>query len=101
MNQVNAIWGPTNTNGGAPASYYPGGVNAAIVPIVQGYWTSFIKNYNPNANRVAGSPTWGMWTEDVQRRRVFRTNATEMQKVDAVEMEHCGYFNSIGPSIQQ
>jgi carboxylesterase type B len=41
--EVNAIFGPTNVGGGAPASYNVGGVNAAIVPQVQAYWTSFIR----------------------------------------------------------
>jgi len=41
--EVNAIFGCANVNGGCPASYVPGGSNAAIVPVVQGYWTSFIR----------------------------------------------------------
>jgi cholinesterase len=41
--EVNAIFGCASVNGGCPASYNPGGSNAAIVGVVQGYWTSFIR----------------------------------------------------------
>jgi len=41
--EVNAIFGCASVNGGCPASYVPGGSNAGIVPVVQGYWTSFIR----------------------------------------------------------
>jgi len=42
--EVNAIWGPESVNGNAAASYNPGGINGGIVPVVQGYWTSFIRS---------------------------------------------------------
>ncbi|KAI7002083.1 alpha/beta-hydrolase [Hortaea werneckii] len=54
--EVNAIWGPSNTNGGAPDSYQQGGLNYPIVDVVQGYWTSFIRCYDPNTHRLPGSP---------------------------------------------
>lgn len=53
--EINAIWGPELIPG-APASYLPGGVNAGIVDVVQGYWTSFVRAYDPNALRKAGTP---------------------------------------------
>ena len=101
--EVNAIWGPENTNGGAPNSYYPGGVNGAIVPIVQGYWTSFIRSYNPNTYRVAGSPEWQQWTEGsgYWGRLMFKTNATAMEIVPEPQQERCGWLRSIGVSIMQ
>lgn len=99
--EVNAIWGPENVNGGAPLSYYSNGTNANIVPVVQGYWTSFIRSYNPNTYRLPGSPIWGNWIESQKDRLVFRTNATAMEPVSQAERMHCDYFNSIGVSITQ
>lgn len=100
--EVNAIWGPSNTNGGAPASYYPGGVNAAVVPLVQSYWTSFIRSYNPNTYRATGAPVWGMWTRTAMRRLVFSTGGTAaMAKVSADEQTKCAYFSSIAVDIHQ
>ncbi|KAJ5293526.1 uncharacterized protein N7443_009479 [Penicillium atrosanguineum] len=41
--------------------YVPGSasyttINAAIVPVMQGYWTSFIKHLDPDPGRYLGSP---------------------------------------------
>ena len=99
---MNAIWGPRNTNGGAPDSYYPGGVNHDIVPIVQGYWTSFIRSYNPNVHRVPGTPRWEPWTKTNSfRRLMFQTNDTHMEDVPQGQQNRCAYFQSIGVSLMQ
>ncbi|KAK5163757.1 uncharacterized protein LTR77_010430 [Saxophila tyrrhenica] len=101
--EVNAIWGPENTNGGAPDSYMRGGVNYPIVSVVQGYWTSFIRSYNPNTHRVKGSPEWQRWTkgEGYWNRLEFRTNATGMEKVPRDQRERCAYLRSIGVELKQ
>lgn len=101
--EVNAIWGATNTNGGAPDSYQQEGVNGAIVPIVQGYWTSFIRSYNPNTYRLKGSPVWQQWGkgEEYGRRLMFRTNETAMETVPEDQRERCEYLRSIGVSLMQ
>ncbi|TKA71026.1 hypothetical protein B0A55_06028 [Friedmanniomyces simplex] len=100
--ELNAIWGPNNTGGGAPASYYPSGVNGAIVPIIQGYWTSFIRCYNPNTHRLAGTPEWEAWTADNEfQRLMFQTNNTHMEAVPADQQARCAYLASIGLSLEQ
>lgn len=101
--EVNAIWGPENVNGAAPASYGEGGVNAGIVPVVQGYWTSFIRAYDPNPHRVGGSPEWGMWGkgERYWSRLMFRTNETGMETVPEGQRERCAFLSGIGASLAQ
>ena len=100
--ELNAIWGPNNTNGGAPTSYYAGGVNAHVVPIIQAYWTSFIRTYNPNTHRLSGTPTWEAWTvENRDRRLLFQTNTTAMEDVPLDQKARCAYLASIGLSLNQ
>jgi carboxylesterase type B len=100
--EVNAIWGPNNTGGGAPASYYQGQVNGPIVPIVQGYWTSFIRCYDPNTHRLPGTPVWEAWTTDNSYQRLkFETNSTYMEAVPADQQSRCAYLASIGVSLEQ
>lgn len=101
--EINAIWGPENTNGGAPLSYYPNGTNGAIVPVTQGYWTSFIRSYNPNIHRVKGSPQWQAWTKGggYWRRLMFQTNETHMETVPVAQRERCAWLSSIGLSLMQ
>ncbi|KAJ5355803.1 Carboxylesterase type B [Penicillium concentricum] len=100
--EVNAIWGPTNTgNNQAPASYYT--TNAEIVPMMQGYWTSFITSLDPNTKRLPSSPKWETWGQDgTGYRRIFiRTNKTKMETVSEGQRSRCKYLTSIGVDLKQ
>jgi carboxylesterase type B len=112
--EIGAIWGPENSRGAAPASYYPGGENAWITPLMQGYWTSFIKTLDPNTLRPAGAPMWetfrdaagtdghGEKDENMQRRILFDTvKTTGMEEVSVSMKARCQYLNSIGVEIRQ
>lgn len=101
--EVQAIFGPDYTRGDAPASYYsPGGVNADIVPVVQAYWTSFIRTRDPNAKRRLGSPRWEEFgREELDGKRLmFQTNRTQMELVPERQQRQCKYLTSIDDSIQ-
>ncbi|KAJ5558161.1 CAZyme family CE10 [Penicillium sp. DV-2018c] len=98
--EVNAIWGPDNT-GGAPASYYT--TNAAIVPVVQAYWTSFIMHLDPNVKRLSSSPRWQTWGQggDAYRRIFIRTGETRMETVPQDQRTRCEYLIGIGVDLHQ
>lgn len=99
--EVNAIWGPDYVSTNPPDSYYTS--NAAIIPVVQGYWTSFIRSLNPNTHRVASSPRWRTWGDgdDAYNRIFLRTNNTRMEKVSDEQQERCNYVISIGVELRQ
>ena len=97
--EVNAIWGPDQVTGTPPASYNT--TNAAIVPIMQGYWTSFIRTYNPNTFREPGLPKWQPWSTADMDRILLRTDGTIMENVPLDQRQRCSYLSGIGVSIQQ
>ncbi|KAI2791527.1 hypothetical protein POX_c04388 [Penicillium oxalicum] len=99
--EINAIWGPENVHGGAPNSYST--VNANIVPVMQGYWTSFVRALNPNTHRYPGSPEWATWGqgEEAYRRIYLRTNQTYMETVPSAERDRCAYLLSLGEHLRQ
>lgn len=100
--EVNAIFGPDYVLGNAPDSYSLGGVNYPSVSVIQGYWTSFIRTYNPNTIKKAGTPTWDQWTEsNYNRRLMFQTNNTMMESVPADQEEKCDYLTSIALDLKQ
>ncbi|KAK8132655.1 hypothetical protein PG999_000828 [Apiospora kogelbergensis] len=100
--EVNAIFGPQNVDGSPPRSYLPGGINAQVVPVIQGYWTSFIRSLDPNKHKHPSSARWDPWTETGQRRLLFQTEGvTAMETVNHTAQVRCQYFNSIGPTILQ
>lgn len=104
--EAEAIWGPHYANGKSPKSYYTS--NAGIVPVVQGYWSSFIRHLDPNKDRADGVPEWKTWnasssdSDPASFRQLFlRTNVTQMQVVDKKTRSNCDYLIGIGVDIKQ
>lgn len=99
--EINAIWGPENV-ADPPESYREGGVNAHVVPVVQGYWTSFVRALDPNVHRREGTPVWEAWTRENGFRALrFGTNETVMEDVDGGLRGRCEYLSSIGEDLRQ
>ncbi|GKU16929.1 unnamed protein product [Fusarium langsethiae] len=100
--ELNAIFGPGLGNNNPPASYFPGEKNAPVVPVVQGYWSSFIRSLDPNTYRHEGSVKWSVWTEKGKDRIVFETGGrTSMEKISKGLQQQCKYLSSIGADIRQ
>ncbi|GAB7356298.1 hypothetical protein MBLNU459_g7099t1 [Dothideomycetes sp. NU459] len=99
--EKNAIWGPAYVSAPAPASYNT--TNANIVPVVQAYWTSFIRTFDPNTYRAPGTPVWEAWGKGAaaNQRLLFQTNNTRMETVPLDQQERCAYLSSIGPDLRQ
>ena len=89
--ELGAVWGPENINGGAPASLFT--TNAAIIPVVQGYWTSFIRALDPNVFRAPGSPEWAPFTSSTER-ILIQTNATRLETVPEDQKSRCNFLTS-------
>ena len=92
------IWGY-----GYPDSYAPGEENAWAVPWIQGYWTSFIRSYDPNAHRLEGTPRWDEWRAGAWGPRLlFETeDATGMEAVSDTLRAQCEHAFGIGVDIKQ
>ncbi len=100
--ELNAIFGPHSTNGNSPKSYYPGGKNAQAVAVIQAYWISFIKTFNPNTHRYPGSAVWDSWTDANQSRLLFDTGGnTSMERIDDGLKKRCCFLVQIGAAVQQ
>ncbi|EED16023.1 triacylglycerol lipase, putative [Talaromyces stipitatus ATCC 10500] len=85
--EVNAIWGPEYvSSGSAPKSYST--TNEGIVPLMQGYWTSFIRSYNPNTYRAEGAPEWNTWGNSAER-LFIKTNDTHMETAPSEQLNRC------------
>lgn len=84
-----AYWGPgspdfTNNAGYAEA-------NAATIPLVSGYWTSFVKTYDVNAQSAPGSPAWTAYGSE-QNRLLFNGSGAFMETVPADQNARCGFW---------
>ena len=92
--ELPAVWWP---GWPAPASYDT--TNRNIAPVVQGYWTSFVKSFDPNPYRAEGMPEWEEW--GVGQRMRLVTNGSAMEAVDGRQMERCLYIRGIEVEIDQ
>lgn len=99
--EITAIWGGyPYVPSGTPTSYKT--TNADIIPLMQGYWTSFIRAHNPNTYRLPGSPEWERFSVSDKKRILLQArNGTVMEKVPGDQLERCEYLSGIGPLIQQ
>ncbi|OTA92173.1 hypothetical protein M434DRAFT_12573 [Hypoxylon sp. CO27-5] len=87
--ELAAIWGPQNPNGNLPTSYEEDGTNVAVIPVIQAYWTSFIRTYDPNTYKHPSAATWEKWNANKQNRLLFQTGGeTTMENVDQNTTTH-------------
>ncbi|KAF4450418.1 hypothetical protein F53441_6417 [Fusarium austroafricanum] len=94
----NAVFWPV---AGAPASYFKGEKNAPVIPVIQAYWSSFIRTLDPNTHRHKGSVKWEQWTEKGQKRIKFETGGkTTLDTPNKDLQKKCEYWAEIGPAIQ-
>ncbi|KZT52496.1 triacylglycerol lipase [Calocera cornea HHB12733] len=91
--EIGALWGTQWVPGAPLPSYLT--TNKGITPVLQGYWTSFVRAYNPNTFRAPGTPVWEEWGYDQRQRILFVTNATAMEAVPANQTQRCQYLDSI------
>lgn len=97
-----AFWGNNRTDGGAPASYFT--TNQPIIPLVRSYWTSFIRNLDPNTDRIKGAPEWAPYTGPDNRERLFiQTNNTHMERMSPRQALRCDvlrpFSNDLGKPL--
>ncbi|KAG5658830.1 hypothetical protein KAF25_007383 [Fusarium avenaceum] len=93
-----AIFGPDMTAAKAGPSYRT--YNAPMVPIVQNYWISFVRSFDPNTHRDEDAPQWETWGDD-QNRLVFELNNNTMESVGKGQRERCQAWLDLSDSTKQ
>jgi acetylcholinesterase len=99
---VQAVWGPEYATQyvalpGAD-SYNPGKSNAAIVPVVQSYWTQFVTSGgDPNKPESNIPVSWKDFGSG--RGLVLATNRTRLQAIDDELLRKCAFWDSIAAEI--
>ncbi|KFY13202.1 hypothetical protein V492_03426 [Pseudogymnoascus sp. VKM F-4246] len=69
------------------------GMAGELNPIIQAYWTSFIRTKNPNTHRLKGTPEWGNFgTAMEQLHFPIDPKNVSMVAVGAAEKARCHYY---------
>ena len=74
-----------------------------LIPIIQGYWTSFIRSKNPNTFKFATAPEWTTFNEFTMQRLLFPNDPSQvvMENVPVDQRFRCEYLSSIGVELTQ
>ena len=92
-----AIWGPSYVHGAGSQTLT--NENREIVPLMQGYWSSFIRSFDPNKYRSKGAPEWKTWGHG--QRLFIQTGKTKMETVSREQQARCKYLSDIGDDLRQ
>ncbi|KAH7094868.1 Alpha/Beta hydrolase protein [Paraphoma chrysanthemicola] len=93
-----AFWGNNRTDGGAPPSYFT--TNQPIIPLVRSYWTSFIRNLDPNTDRIKGAAEWKPFSSATARERLFiQTNNTKMERMSPAQSLRCDIMRPFSDNL--
>ncbi|USP79033.1 uncharacterized protein yc1106_06307 [Curvularia clavata] len=85
---VYAFWGLKRTDGQEPPSYYT--TNKPIISQVRSYWTSFIRNLDPNTDRANGTVEWKPYQGAESRERLLiQTNNTKVERMSPAQSLRC------------
>ena len=87
-----ALWGPGDPS--YTADYMTS--NAADIPLVMGYWTSFIKTLDVNAQAAPGAPVWETFGSD-GKRLMFNASGASLEVVPADQNQRCAFWASLEP----
>jgi carboxylesterase type B len=100
--EIQAVWGPKYATQyvalpGAD-SYDAGKSNAAIVPVVQSYWTQFVAS-GGHPNKL-GSKSPVIWEDfEAGSSLVLATNKTRMRPIDEDLLKKCAFWDSIAAQV--
>ncbi|KAJ3473977.1 hypothetical protein NLG97_g10048 [Lecanicillium saksenae] len=97
--EIGAIFGPDNVQGQGAKSL--SNINAAIIPVVRGYVTSFIRFLDPNTSRHPGSPIWQNWGAfaGAGQRMRLQTNNSAMETVPFDLVAKCQMWKVLAGSM--
>lgn len=98
--ELEALIGPEYTDG-APDSYKAGGINEHASPVLQHYWTSFVRTLDPNTHREKGAAEWKAWGPDNHARIVIGTGGkTAMKDIDHGLKTRCDWWTRHGVEMK-
>jgi hypothetical protein len=88
-----AIFGPDSLPD-ASLSYKT--YNAGVVPLMMGYWLSFVRALDPNRFRMEGAPVWEGWNRETGGRMLIETEGARMEATDGGERGRCEAWGVLG-----
>ncbi|KAK2591552.1 hypothetical protein QQS21_010772, partial [Conoideocrella luteorostrata] len=100
--EFDAILGPDYAVA-PPASYLRNGTNYKASPVIQKYWTNFIRHYDPNqgGDSKVKVAEWKPWSPAAQDRLVFQSRGkTNMEPFGDELNKRCSFWKKYGVKLR-
>lgn len=81
------------------SSYLASGTNAGIVPVLMGYYISFVRALDPGVYRDPSAPVWDTW--GTGGRLKIEMGDTCMETVGDEEVKRCAFWEGLGGLMRQ
>lgn len=75
-----------------------------VVPELMGYYISFVKTLDPNADREVGSPVWETFLKGDgggEQRLLVQINGTGMENVPGDQRQRCAFWDGLAGVMEQ
>ncbi|KIJ51591.1 hypothetical protein M422DRAFT_26449 [Sphaerobolus stellatus SS14] len=94
------VFGPGNTPAGSSTATFDFD-DISLTPILQAYYTSFIRDLDPNAHTVKGSVFWPQFSSNSNKRILLQVNATTVETVPQSQLERCNVWKGLALKMEE
>ena len=95
------VFGPGNI----PAGSGTGGFDfedISLTPILQSYYTSFVRELDPNSHPVNGSVFWPQFNSGGDERLLLQVNETRVETVpDSSQLDRCEFWRGLAIRVER
>ncbi|KAF8588168.1 triacylglycerol lipase-like protein [Ramaria rubella] len=98
VSELPNVFGPGNTPAGSSTSGFDFD-DISLTPILQAYYTSFVRALDPNAHPVEGSVFWPEFTDN--QRLLLQVNSTQLEAVPQSQLDRCAFWKGLAVKMEQ
>lgn len=98
--ELSNVFGPGNTPAGSSTSTFDFN-DISLTPILQAYYTSFVRFLDPNAHTIQGSVFWPEFSPDTNERLLLQVNATTVETVPSDQLARCQFWKGLVIQMEQ
>lgn len=98
VSELPYLFGPGN----APAGSDTEGFDFQdITPVLQAYYTNFVRFLDPNAQPVKGSVSWPQYNGQSPKRLLLQVNGTTVENVPNTQLTRCQFWKGLINQLEQ
>ncbi|GJJ10739.1 hypothetical protein Clacol_004966 [Clathrus columnatus] len=100
VSEITNVFGPGNTPAGSSTSTFDFN-DISLTPILQAYYTSFVRFLDPNALTVNGSVFWPEFSPKTNQRLLLQVNATTLETIPSSQLARCQFWKGLAIQLEQ